>query len=272
MREPHTHCQVSHEPAGIGVRPACRHNGGVRGNRNHIEIFGDRVLRYPLTDADRADLPAIAARHEAAVAAGLPAPRVLELHDDHLVLQRLPGTPLFDNTLTPAASRRLGAQLAAMLAALRTATRWPAPHHPWAQLWERLAEVSDCAEVADAIRVARSITPAPVHGDLSGGNILVADDGTLLGVLDWDGATIADPAQDFAAVCFNAGPAVAEAIRAHTPDAAALDRRADAYLATWPVQNLLWRAGRHPSLCRRGHQLHGLFRCTQRAAQYLLRQ
>lgn len=220
----------------------------MRGNRNHIEFVGDRVLRFPLIDADRADLPAIAERHEAAVAAGLPAPRLLALHDDHLVLQRLPGTALFDCHLTPGAARRLGTELAAMLIVLRTTVDWPAPPIPWARLWEGLATVDDGPEVAEAIRVARSITPAPVHGDLSGGNILVADDGSLLGVLDWDGATVADPAQDFSALCFNAGPSVAAAITAATPDAAELNHRADVYLATWPVQNLLWREHRHPWL------------------------
>jgi len=225
-----------------------RHNGCVRGNRNHIEIVGDRVFRFPLTDADRADLPAIAERHEAAVAAGLPAPRVLALHSDHLVLERLPGTPLVDTHLAPPAQARLGGELAAMLIVLRTTREWPRPHIPWAQLWEGLATVDDSPEVAEAIRVARSITPAPVHGDLSWGNILVGDDGALLGVLDWDGATLADPAQDFSALCFNAGPQIAAAITAATPDAAELNHRADVYLATWPVQNLLWREHRHPWL------------------------
>lgn len=225
-----------------------RHNDRVRGNRNRIEIVGDRIRRFPLTDADRADLPAVAARHEAAFAAGLPAPRVIALHSDHLVLQRLPGIPLFHTHLSAAAAQRLGHDLARMLHVLRTTRDWPQPVHPWARLWEGLAQADDSPAIMAAIRVARSITPAPVHGDLSGGNILVADDGSLLGVLDWDGATIADPAQDFAALCFNAGPAVAQAVRANTPDADELAWRADVYLATWPVQNLLWREGRHPWL------------------------
>jgi aminoglycoside phosphotransferase (APT) family kinase protein len=87
-----------------------------------------------------------------------------------------------------------------------------------------------------------------VHGDLSPGNLLVSADGDLLAVLDWDGASLSDPAMDWAALCANCPPAVVARMRACTPTAAELDRRAAVYLATWPVQHDLWLAGEHPWL------------------------
>lgn len=218
----------------------------MRSNRNQITFRDDVVLRYPLTAADLADLPAIALRHETARSHGLPVPEVLAVHEDHLELRRMPGTPFMTTTLDEAALTRLGGQLAVLAEALRQITSWPLVVTPWHELWSGLYAVSPTTENARALEVAEAITPTLTHGDLSGGNLLVTEDGDLTAVIDWDGATMGDPAQDFQALCVNGGPVVARALTAHTPEAQELMERADAYLATWPEQNRLWREGRHP--------------------------
>jgi aminoglycoside phosphotransferase (APT) family kinase protein len=218
----------------------------VRSNRNEIEFDDHVVRRWPRTDLDRADLPNIALRHQAAYDFGLPVPRVLQLCSDHLVLERAPGTPLVQTHLTPDGQRRLGADIADFLRRLRAIATWALPVVSWPDLWKDLHAVANVAETAFAAEVAASAATSLTHGDLSWGNLMVSPAGELLSVIDWDGAAIADPAQDYCAVRANVDPLVADTIRAQTPSAAQLQARADAYLATWPVQNRLWLDGRHP--------------------------
>lgn len=230
------------------VAGASSDNKGVRTNRNLIEIDGDVVRRWPVQPADLADLPNIAARHEAAREAGLPVPRVLKVAPDHLVLERVHAVTLFDSTLDLAAQHRLGRDIAAFLAQMRGVRTWPVPFQPWAQLWQTLYDAAPTPATRVAAQTASAIEPALTHGDLSWGNLLVTPAGELVAVIDWDAATLADPAQDYQAVCFNAGPDVAWAVREHTPDADQLLHRAQIYLDTWQLQHDLWAAGRHPCL------------------------
>ncbi len=221
-------------------------NDRMRTNRNLIEFDGPVVRRYPLTAADRADLPAIALRHQAARDLGLPVPRVLAVHEEHLVLERAEGTALVQTQLTDQAQRHLGAELAALLARLRAIQEWPLPSRPWVAVWQRLHEVAGTPQTERAVTTAASITPTLTHGDLSWGNLLVSPEGQLCAVIDWDGATLADPAQDFSAVSANVEPGVARALIEQTPQSDALLERANSYIATWGVQHQLWCEGRHP--------------------------
>ncbi len=229
-----------------GSRLADCDNGRVRSNRNEIEFDGGVVRRWPRTDLDRADLPNIAARHQVAYEFGLPVPRVLAVHPDHLVLERAPGTPLVHTHLSDEAQRRLGSDIAELLRRLRAIESWPLPVVSWPDLWSDLHAVAGVAETELAAKVAASAPISLTHGDLSWGNLMVSPAGDLLSVIDWDGAAMADPAQDYCAVCANVEPLVAETIRAHTLSGAELLARADAYLGTWPVQNRLWLDDRHP--------------------------
>ena len=77
---------------------------------------------------------------------------------------------------------------------------------------------------------------------------MVAGDGSLEAVIDWDGAALADPAMDWAALCANCSAITVAAMRHNTPEADDLDRRAGIYLDTWPIQHDLWATGRHPWL------------------------
>ncbi|HET8615651.1 MAG TPA: macrolide 2'-phosphotransferase [Actinomycetales bacterium] len=81
-----------------------------------------------------------------------------------------------------------------------------------------------------------------VHGDLSGEHVLV-DGGRVSGIVDWDEARVADPADDLAFVTVGAGPEVVDTVleayaqaRAEPPDRHLLDRArlaAELALARW---------------------------------------
>jgi aminoglycoside phosphotransferase (APT) family kinase protein len=223
----------------------------VRPNRNRIEFDGELVRRFPLLAADRADLRATAACHEAARSAGLPVPAVVAVHPDatqpHMVMRRAAGTPLMTTALGPAAQSRLADDLLGFLRIMRTVRRWPRAAPAWSRVWAVLADVAPTAQTERAARLASSVPTSLMHGDLSLGNLMVSGDGDLVAVLDWDGAAIGDPALDWAALCSNL-PDCAATLRTRNPGSAALDARADVYLQTWPIQHELWLAGRHPWL------------------------
>jgi len=225
----------------------------MRTNRNRIEIEDRLIRRYPLQSRDQRDLRLIADRHETARRAGLPVPAVLAVHtggvSPHLVMERAGGTPLMETRLDETGQVRLGADLAGLLATMRRVRSWLDDHTPaWSTLWSVLADVTDSPECVLAAETASATRTCLVHGDLSAGNLMVSGDGILLAVIDWDGAALADPAMDWAALSANCSAATVAAMRANTPDADELDRRAAIYLDTWPVQHDLWAAGRHPWL------------------------
>jgi len=224
----------------------------VRTNRNRIVVEHDIVRRYPIQDWDRQRLQQTAAWQELARTSGLPVPAVLAVHDGgphpHLVMQRAHGTPLMETPLSEGAQLRLGREVARVAAMMRNVHDLPDDHPTWTILWEVLARIAPVQECQAAAEVARTAPTCLVHGDLSAGNLIVTPDGDLVAILDWDGASRSDPAMDWAALCANCPPGVVAAMRAATPEATALDARAQVYLGTWPVQHDLWLAGDHPWL------------------------
>lgn len=73
-------------------------------------------------------------------------------------------------------------------------------------------------EALDDVRLWR-FAPTPVHGDLSGSDVLVTfpdprdpASATIRGVTGWDAAKVADPADDFAALLSAARPDVVDAV------------------------------------------------------------
>lgn len=223
----------------------------MRTNRNVIEVdeAAGVVRRYPITPADRADLPQIAARFVAARDRGLPAPEVLDMvlgSAPHLVMRRMPGRPLMLTTLSGDACRTFARDLVDLRDRLVSVRRWPLPAPTWAEQWALLARECPTDACHTAARTAASVVPGLFHGDLSGGNLLVDGDGHLTAVLDWDGAVLGDPALDWRALVENCPPPVVSALRRLTPDRQALDDRSGDYLATWSDQWRLWRESRHP--------------------------
>jgi aminoglycoside phosphotransferase (APT) family kinase protein len=224
----------------------------VRTNRNRIEFDNGVVRRYPIQSWDRENLPAIAQRQQSAHEAGLPVPAVLAVHakgpHPHLVMQEAAGTPLMETSLSAVAQQRLGTEIAAFAARMRRVTQWIEHDPEWPALWSVLARVAPTPQCLAAAEQAARAPLSLVHGDLSGGNLLVTADGDLVAVLDWDGAALADPAMDWAALVANCPPDVVAQMRADTPEHPDLEHRAQVYLDTWPVQHDLWLAGEHPWL------------------------
>ncbi len=224
----------------------------MRTNRNRIEFDHDVVRRYPIQEWDRADLARIAARHHAARDAGLPVPAILAVHatgpHPHLMMQRAAGSPLMETQLSALAKARLGAELAAFTAQMRAIHDWIEHDPAWPVLWQVLARIAPEPQCVAAAEEASRAPLSLVHGDLSGGNLLVSADGDLVAVLDWDGASLGDPAMDWAALVANCSPETVARMRELTPDHLELERRAQVYLDTWPVQHDLWLAGEHPWL------------------------
>ena len=224
----------------------------MRTNRNRIEFDSGVVRRYPIQSWDRDALPTIAARQQGARDAGLPVPAILAVHatgaHPHLVMQRAAGTPLMETDLSPTASERLGSELAHLADQMRHVVDWVAEDPTWPVLWEVLARTAPEPACVAAAREAAHAPISLVHGDLSAGNLLVSPDGDLIAVLDWDGAALGDPAMDWAALVANCPPPVVSAMRRLTPEHSELERRAQVYLDTWPVQHELWLAGEHPWL------------------------
>ncbi len=80
-----------------------------------------------------------------------------------------------------------------------------------------------------------------LHGDLGSDNLLIDDSGGFVGLLDWDGAVIGDPALDTVAVLHSLPAAESGRLRAEHEWIAADVARAEVYLATWELQDLLGR-------------------------------
>jgi aminoglycoside phosphotransferase (APT) family kinase protein len=78
--------------------------------------------------------------------------------------------------------------------------------------------------------------PTLVHGDLQAENILLAPDGALAGVIDWDGAAVSDVAIDLSALAFSLEEAVLDRLEVDPPT-----RQRARLLARcfWPCQEAL---------------------------------
>jgi aminoglycoside phosphotransferase (APT) family kinase protein len=157
---------------------------------------------------------------------GVRVPRVLAVCEDEDVLgapfylmEELPGAVVTD-VLPPAIDdpqqrRRLGEELVDALVQLH-AVNWEACDlrigkptgylerqlRRWSGLWELNAtrEVRACLQIGDQLRRATPESPPStvVHGDYRLGNMMISDQrpARLLGILDWEMATIGDPLAD----------------------------------------------------------------------------
>lgn len=214
-----------------------------------------RVWRFPLRPADADRIVEIADRHRVAHQLGLAAPRVIDVTDGpvgvaHLVLEALPGTPLLqavasDHPTSPAVHTALSL--------LRSTRAWPFAQVNWPDLWADLVTRAEAnrgrlpdaqAHLTAARKAADTAVAAPLgilHGDLGSDNLLIDDAGRLAGLLDWDGAVVGDPAMDTAAVLYSLPTAESEQLRVDHEWINADLARAEAYLATWELQDLLGR-------------------------------
>lgn len=218
-------------------------------------------VRWIVRSPRRADVVAAAA-HEARVLAVVRALPVAvpewRVHaPDVIAYRRLDGTPAVTldggapvwNIIDPAApSPVFVASVADAIAALQAL----APDGIRSQTLDE-----ERATVANAFDVARPLLDPPdalwarwqrwlhgdtwpthtalVHGDLHPGHMLLADDGRLVGILDWTEAHVGDPSIDLAMFhqCF--GREALEALVARFP-------------IDWPVEHAIERAAAFPAL------------------------
>jgi aminoglycoside phosphotransferase (APT) family kinase protein len=240
------------------------------GQRNDVVLDRQAGIawRFPRTLQALGTLELSAARTTAATARALPAPEVLAvvaapLGSARIGLRLVGGvglSPALTAALSPPSRERLVADLVTLLGGLRNASGvgWPGDPLPWAVRWAALGDrltrevvpllqVAQDAERATAV-VGRAVDAACdagvagiAHGDLGGENVhLDPLTGALVGVLDWDDAAPGDPALDLAALRAHAEPWLTAALLEEDPSLAALHARADAYLATFPLQEALW--------------------------------
>ena len=224
----------------------------------------NRVYRFPREPGDAAEIADYGRRHALSAALGLPVPRWYQTNsggpgEAFLELERITGLGLDSPMVWNLAARRpvaVGRQFANLLLQLRAigTTMWPLPRINLTAMWADLSvrvrqlqghvpnDVYDSMEEATltAMSANRSAHLALVHGDLGGVNARFSDQGRLAGVLDWDGAGVADVAADAAAVAIGLPQAAREVLFQTAPVIAEDADRCQAYVDTWAAQGALW--------------------------------
>jgi aminoglycoside phosphotransferase (APT) family kinase protein len=218
-----------------------------RGMRNLVLIDQRRdvVWRFPRTEEGCAQLGDAARRLQVLQRYDVPVPRLLNLvpgslGQGHLMLSRCRGAAL-DTIDTDALPARSGAALVAGLidavARLQAVpvSAWPSPAPGWIGLWQGLLSAASTVPLPPAVRerqieLARAAAAAAVAADI----------GVVIGLLDWDSATIGDVATDQAALLHGLGQRTAALLRRTAPAWERAEERYQAYVATWPLQWYLW--------------------------------
>ncbi|HEV2377447.1 MAG TPA: aminoglycoside phosphotransferase family protein [Streptosporangiaceae bacterium] len=211
----------------------------VAGQFHDVVLIGEVAYRFPRDEESRHGLPAAVALLTALGRADLPVPVPLAsghvrspLGQCYVPLTRLPGEQL-GQVSGPGAKETLVTELAGLLDRLaelgsdqvirKLVPRAGADY--WAAFADQVREVlfplmsgpgrmrAD-AELAD-VTTLTPVGDALVHTDLGGANLLwttEAGEPKLAGVLDWDGACIADQASDLASIGVTIGWPLAERI------------------------------------------------------------
>ncbi|MFE5159532.1 viomycin phosphotransferase [Streptomyces sp. NPDC056697] len=199
------------------------------GQFHHVVIGSDRVVCLARTEAAAERLPERAAvlRALAGIDLGFRTPQPLSEgaqgtdEPPYLVLSRIPGAPLEEDTLgSPEVAETVARQYVTLLSGLAAAghekARAALPEAPAGE-WQEFAagvrtELFPLMSAGGRERAERELaaldalphlTSAVVHGDLGGENVLWETvDGVprLSGVVDWDEVSIGDPAEDLAAI------------------------------------------------------------------------
>ena len=239
----------------------------TRGLQNLVLIDRDRgvVWRFPRTAGGCLMLQDAARRLILLAGHGLPVPLVLDCRpasgpgDGYLMLSYRPGAALDavdTDALGPPERRRLIDTLIEVVQHVHgiPVEHWPTPRPAWAGIWQALAaDVANCRGLPDPLaehqlalaqHAALVAAQAPIgifHGDLGGVNCRIdPSTGQVLGLLDWDSASVGDTATDIAAILAGLGRVTAEEMRARSERWRAEEERYRAYVDTWPIQYHLW--------------------------------
>ncbi len=222
------------------------------------EVDGELIVRFARTpDPARTErearlLSAVAARSPVPV----PAPVFVAAELGCIAYRKLPGTPLIDQPRGDATA--VAATLGELLTALHTV---PIGH--WAGLadaddqpmteWLRDA-AEEYAAVADRVPVHRERieaflgSPPPdrgsdlvfSHNDLGIEHVLVTDEATVSGVIDWSDAALVDPAYDFGLILRDLGPAALDTALGGYPAHGNLRERARFYARCTVLEDLAY--------------------------------
>jgi aminoglycoside phosphotransferase (APT) family kinase protein len=175
------------------------------------------ILRRDPPDAPKSGMAKERAVLEAAGAAGVPVPAVLDGDDSSIIMERLEGETIprriLRDDVFADARPRMAAQCGAILAALH---RVPVDAVPGLEQADQVAQFRELLDVLgephpafelgfrwlEANRPARSGT-AVVHGDFRHGNLMVGPEG-VRAVLDWELVHVGDPMEDLGWLCVKA--------------------------------------------------------------------
>jgi aminoglycoside phosphotransferase (APT) family kinase protein len=231
------------QPVGTGARAA---DGPIpeltSGQFHDVVLAGDVAYRFPRDEESRRLLPGRVALLTALAKQSLPVAVPVPLSTSRLErplgscyvpMTRLVGTPVSPGSLDSVrGTAALASQLADLLdrlaalgsdPAVRDAVQSAGPHdwRDWAEqvrsvlfpLMSAAGQRRAAAELAAVQRVPAA-GDALVHTDLGGANLLLATGGSvprLVGILDWDSATIGNQANDVASLAVTFGwPAAAQ--------------------------------------------------------------
>ncbi|MBB5957136.1 aminoglycoside phosphotransferase (APT) family kinase protein [Saccharothrix tamanrassetensis] len=260
---PHYVDVVRRTRAGADLSDVSLHGGQF----HDVLIAPDRVYRFPRTATAAAELPDRAALLTALdeLDLGVEVPTPLSDFDPsapvgegYLVLSRVHGTPLDRADATADAvidvvAAEFTRVLRAMAATAPVDLVPTADPHRWAGFADGVrAELFPLMDTAGRERAERELAAVReldhlatglVHGDLGGENVLwqqIEELPRLVGIVDWDGAMVGDPAEDLAAVGASYGPDLLDRIIALLGvDRASTERRIEAYQGTFALQQAL---------------------------------
>jgi aminoglycoside phosphotransferase (APT) family kinase protein len=225
--------------------------------------------RFPTSERERRRLDAHVVRLTQVAALNLPVatPQVRSvratgpLGEACIELSLIPGTRLSElRAMTAARRHRLAVELGNILRHFRRvdAGRIDIDRSDWRTEWIDLeARVTAIllprmssrgrtrarGELRRATDAARGAPLTFIHGDLGGSNILVDPSrGTVTGIVDWDSARLGDPAVDVAALTGTVDVGLAEDIVRSAGVQPEELHRANAYRATFALQEALFGA------------------------------
>jgi aminoglycoside phosphotransferase (APT) family kinase protein len=241
----------------------------VHGQFHDVVLVDEVAYRFPRDEQSRRALPAavtlLTALNRCQLPVAVPVPISTDqmgrpLGSSHVALSRVPGQPI-DVIVGARAQGAVIAQLAGLLDRLAELGADPAigqlvprtGRDYWRSFGEQVRQVlfplmsADGRRRADAelaaVATVTATGEALVHNDLGGSNLLWTDAGgqpQLAGVLDWDGVSLANQANDLASIAVTVGWSLAGRVNASRRLAASqMISEAEIIASTFALQQAL---------------------------------
>jgi aminoglycoside phosphotransferase (APT) family kinase protein len=213
---------------------------GAVGHVRLVEHHGRSLVEKRFTDPARRDAEVIALR--ALAGQGLPAPEVVEVDEESVLMTLMPGERLDVGS----ADQRLD-RLRASAILLRRLHRLPAPRGlppgPDDTLLAGRYRAAGGPELPLVIPPAGRVTFC--HGDWTDGNLLAVD-ATITAVLDWEAAHLGDPLRDLSRAAWGAARKDPRAFDALVSSYGADPAEVRAWLPIHAAELWLWFADAGP--------------------------